>query len=94
MRETLAPGQKISAFYAPGNFEAEPLYQALVGAGVDADALMKEQIRISVTPSVKADTENFINREFAELIAPASSDEEANRGVEGDAGHAPRFLSA
>ena len=94
VRETLSPGQKISAFYAPGNFEAEPLYQALVGAGVDADALMKEQIRISVTPSVKADTENFINREFAELIAPASSDEEANRGVEGDAGHAPRFLSA
>lgn len=100
VRATLQPGEKISSFYAPGKFETEPLYQALLDAGVDADSLMKEQLRVSIASAVKKDAESYVQREFAELLPKKKQDEAANdepeigRGVEGDVRHAPRSLVA
>jgi hypothetical protein len=100
VRETLQPGEKISSFYAPGKFETEPLYQALLDAGVDVDSLMKESLRVTIAPAVKKDAESYVQREFAELLPKKKQEEatddgvEIGRGVEGDVRHAPRSLVA
>lgn len=97
VKASLAPGEKMSAFYAPGKFESDPLYEALLAHGLDADAFMTEQIRVSVEDSVKKEGQIFVSREFAPLLISASDAakaEEIDRGVEGDVRHAPRSVAA
>jgi hypothetical protein len=100
VRETLRPGEKMSQFYAPGRLDGGALYEAALGAGLDADSLVKEQLRMTATDDVKSSVESFLHREFSFLLhnekekAPAQAVAEGNREGQVEPRHVPRLENA
>lgn len=98
VKATLAPGEKMNQFYAVGNLDSMALYSALCDAGIDADSLMGEQLRVSTDPNVTKDVQAFVKREFSDLFSETESEaEEAsseNREGQQEPRHVPRFQSA
>ena len=85
VRATLQPGEKLKQFLAPGNLDSEALYKAIVDAGLDADALMGEQLRVALDPSVVVDAERFIRTQFPDLL-PYGKDSSEVQEIDGSAG--------
>lgn len=96
VKAALADGEKMNQFYAVGSMEATPLYEALCNAGIDADSLMVEQVRVTTDPSVTADVLAFVRREFPDLISKPEAEEASPENREGqhEPRHVPRFLTA
>lgn len=94
VRETMAKGERMSQFLAPGNFEPDALYEALVNAGVDVDSIMQEQFRMAISPEIKSEARAHILREYTGLIGEGGGEFESGRDGEGDARHAPRPVCA
>lgn len=65
-------GQNLAQFALPGNMDNEALYAALCDAGLDADALMGEQIRGTVDKKLGEEVNAWLTREFADLLQPQS----------------------
>ena len=97
VKQHLAPGEKLNQFLSPGSFESSALYDALVDAGVDADELVKEQLRVTVSDAVKQEARARVERDFSDLISvPQETEDGEDFGCdgEGDARHAPRPVCA
>lgn len=96
VKATLGPDEKMNQFYAVGNMEAMPLYAALCDAGLDADSLMKEQLRVATDPGVMADVQAFVKREFPDLFTKSEDEESSSENREGqhESRHVPRFQQA
>lgn len=65
----------VKQFAKPGSVDSELLYDALVEHGVDADALMGEQLTGRLDTKLVADVKTFFEREFADFLP---TDEEAS----------------
>jgi len=63
-------GVDVKQFAKPGSVDADALYEALVAHGIDADALMGEQVSGRLDKDLVADVRNWFEREFAELLPP------------------------
>ncbi len=92
----------VKQFAKPGSVDSEMLYDALVDHGVDADALMSEQLTGRLDAKLVADVKNFFEREFADFLpgeaVQAGSDLDAAQ-QDGREGHevspyVPRPVSA
>lgn len=100
VRETLKPGEKMSKFYAPGRLDSAALYEAILDAGLDADSLMKEQLRMTATDEVKSSVESFLRREFPSLLEVEEEKVPVQIGAEGyregqvEPRHVPRLENA
>ena len=58
----------VKQFLKPGNLDAEVLYQVLCDAGIDADALMGEQLRASVDKKLSEQVSAWVDRNFSSLF--------------------------
>ncbi|HWS26688.1 MAG TPA: YqaJ viral recombinase family protein [Xanthomonadales bacterium] len=87
----------VKQFLKPGNLDAEVLYQVLTDAGIDADALMTEQLRSSVDKKLGEQVSAWVDRTFADLFTkPVVQAEELVQAaqavvIEHEQGEPPRF---
>lgn len=58
----------VKQFAKPGSVDSELLYDALIEHGVDADALMGEQLTGRLDSKLVADVRTFFEREFADFL--------------------------
>jgi hypothetical protein len=67
-------GVDVKQFAKPASVDSEALYQALVDHGIDADALMGEQLTGRLDSKLTADVRAFFEREFADFLPTKTED--------------------
>ena len=58
----------VKQFLKPGNLDGDALYQMLSDAGVDADALVSEQLRCTVDKKLGEQVSAWVERSFSDLF--------------------------
>lgn len=74
----------VKQFAKPASVDAELLYQALVDHGVDADALMSEQLTGRLDTTLVAEVRKFFEREFADFLPMAGEPVAMTDGAQQD----------
>lgn len=94
VRQTLAPGESMGQFCAPDKLDTDVLYEELSKAGLDADALVTEQLRMTATPVVVQEVERFLKREFPDFFEASDDKVDSDRTGQFESRHVPRLQCA
>lgn len=73
----------VKQFLKPGSLDGEALYQVLSDSGIDADALMGEQIRGTVDKKLSEQVNAWVERTFGDLVKPSSAPEQEAVNTQG-----------
>jgi hypothetical protein len=78
-------GEDMKLYLKPANLDAEALHAALVQNGLNADGLMTEKLRGTVSKDLKAQTQTWIEHTFSDLLkTPKAEVSAANEEVTTD----------